>query len=632
VSRIKKPSAHRENPVREPITTFGKTLPTAIYIARPLPGWPVSEQLAAEIRRAEVAAKPDSYWNLLKIHTNEAALTFLTYPEFDEDPHPALAEATKINLNTGSVVRTDYRSRSNPPILHRKETFLPKSDSRFEHFAQLTVEEEKAGLLRDGARIGLRAYWESLLRKHGLGYEGHKLIKVRRQEVQEEAEPRLVERHRTAIKRYDISRPVKLALDRGILQKRHKFFDYGCGHGMDLEALGGLGYSVSGWDPAFRPKAEKEKADVVNLGYVLNVIEEPLERVEALKGAFALAERALVVSTMVAGQETLAHVRPYKDGYLTKSNTFQKFFGPDELEDLIESTLGKEAVTLAMGICVVFRDAEEAEQFEASRSRRRIDWSEISAQLQFSSPSKRERSRVDRYELNRELLDSFWSCLLDLGRTPEVGEFDQIALVRRVAGGLPKAVNLTVQKNGPEFFEAARRARSEDTLVYLAMTQFRKKFLCREIPLRVKNDIRSFFGDVRSAQKKARDILFAAGDPMEVELAVEQLSFGVYDKDEMQFTFHRSLLDRLPPILRVYVQCGALRYGDPAEADLIKIHIRSGKLTLLHYDDFEKRQEPTLLTRIKINLRTQFVQVFDHSKEKQPLFNKAAFSTKRFTV
>ena len=259
---------------------FGKTLPTATYITRPLPGWPVSEQLAAEIRRAEVAAKPDQSWNLLKIHTNEAALTFLTYPDFDEDPHPALAEATKINLNTGSVVRTDFRARSNPPILHRKETFLPKSDPRFAKFAELTAEEEKAGLLRDGARIGLQAYWDSLLRKHGLGYEGHKLVKVLRSEVQqEETEPALVERHRTAIKRYDISRPVKLALDRGILQKRHKFFDYGCGHGMDIEALGGLGYSVSGWDPSFRPKAKKAKADVVNLGYVLNVIEEPLERV-----------------------------------------------------------------------------------------------------------------------------------------------------------------------------------------------------------------------------------------------------------------------------------------------------------------------------------------------------------------
>jgi len=65
--------------------------------------------------------------------------------------------------------------------------------------------------------------------------------------------------------------------------------------------------------------------------------------------------------------------------------------------------------------------------------------------------------------------------------------------------------------------------------------------------------------------------------------------------------------------------------GNPEEADLIKIHVRSGKLTFLHYDDFEGKREPLLLTRIKINLRNQFVQVFDHSAELQPLFNKKLF-------
>jgi DNA phosphorothioation-associated putative methyltransferase len=102
---------------------------------------------------------------------------------------------------------------------------------------------------------------------------------------------------------------------------------------------------------------------------------------------------------------------------------------------------------------------------------------------------------------------------------------------------------------------------------------------------------------------------------------VEGLDFGIYDQEEEQFTFHRKFLNQLPPALRVYVQCGALRYGDPEEADLIKIHIASGKLTLLHYDDF-KKAEPILQMRIKINLRNQFVQVFDHRAERQPLTDK----------
>ena len=59
-------------------------------------------------------------------------------------------------------------------------------------------------------------------------------------------------------------------------------------------------------------------------------------------------------------------------------------------------------------------------------------------------------------------------------------------------------------------------------------------------------------------------------------------------------------------------------YGDPQEADVIKLHKRSGKLTLLHYEDFDKASYPRLLTRIKVALRNQFVQVFNHSGEADP--------------
>jgi DNA phosphorothioation-associated putative methyltransferase len=606
---------------------YGKRLPTALYILR-LEDWRIlHSDFAATVERAIKAAVPDPAWNLLKLHTDEVAISFLSYPDFEADPHPALAEATKINLNTGTVTRTNYRKRANPPILHRKETFLPLDDPRLALFSALTKQEEEAGLYRDPSRIGLRLQWQTLLRRLRFSYCGHTLVGVERgpwqpsPQDQEAIEP-LVERHRTAIKRYDLSKPVKIALDRGVLQKHHTFFDYGCGHGMDIEAPSALGYTASGWDPAFRSNALLIEADVVNLGYVLNVIEEPNERIATLRKAFALSKQALLVSTLAAGQETNAHARPYRDGFLTKTNTFQKFYWPGELEDFIEKTLEVEAITLSIGMCVVFRDADDAELFQASRSRRRIDWSQISAQLKFSTPAAREKHTVGRYEMHQELFDRFWQTMLDLGRPPELGEFDQLAEVRHAAGGLHKAINLVVSFNGESLWNAARKARIEDTLVYLAMTSFRRKFLRREVPLRIKNDVRAFFGDLNTAKEKAKDILFSAGDSGEVELAVEELTFGRYDREVMQLTFHRSFLSQLPPILRVYVHCAALRYGNPQQADLIKIHVRSGKLTFLHYRDFDTDPNPILNTRIKINLRTQFVQVFDHSAEGQRLQDK----------
>ncbi len=121
--------------------SFGKRLPTAIYIHRPGDWRIVPPELAATVERAMNACQPDPAWNLLKLHTDQVAITFLTYPNFDSDPHPALAEATKINLNTGAVVRTDFRKRANPPILHSKETFLSADDPRCTTFAKLTKQE-----------------------------------------------------------------------------------------------------------------------------------------------------------------------------------------------------------------------------------------------------------------------------------------------------------------------------------------------------------------------------------------------------------------------------------------------------------------------------------------------------------
>ena len=169
---------------------FGKKLPTALYLYR-MDDWTgIPAELAANVERAMRAANPDAEWNLLKLHTDQVAITFLNYPNFDEDPHPALAGATKINLNTGVVVRTDYRKRANPPILHRKETFLPPGDRRFEGFAALTHAEEAEGLYREPSKIGLRVQWQTLLHRKSLAYDGHRLVRAERPFTEAAAEDR----------------------------------------------------------------------------------------------------------------------------------------------------------------------------------------------------------------------------------------------------------------------------------------------------------------------------------------------------------------------------------------------------------------------------------------------------------
>lgn len=92
----------------------------------------------------------------------------------------------------------------------------------------------------------------------------------------------IIQRHKTAIRRGDFSRPVKCLLRDGLIGRETTFFDYGCGRGEDMELLTKEGIRCFGWDPAYRPDASQMEADVVNLGYVINVIENPEERAATL--------------------------------------------------------------------------------------------------------------------------------------------------------------------------------------------------------------------------------------------------------------------------------------------------------------------------------------------------------------
>ena len=102
-----------------------------------------------------------------------------------------------------------------------------------------------------------------------------------------------IARHKTAISRTEPSRPIKFGLADGIITHDRPVFDYGCGLGDDLRLLATMGFEACGWDPVHRADAPRHPSAVVNIGYVINVIENPGERQDALRAAWALAEHAL---------------------------------------------------------------------------------------------------------------------------------------------------------------------------------------------------------------------------------------------------------------------------------------------------------------------------------------------------
>jgi hypothetical protein len=89
-----------------------------------------------------------------------------------------------------------------------------------------------------------------------------------------ESQTPAIPRHRTALRRTDLSRPAKCALRDGLITAETSVLDYGCGHGIDVDLLGTQGIACAGWDPVFFPDRPVQEADVVQLGYVINVIED----------------------------------------------------------------------------------------------------------------------------------------------------------------------------------------------------------------------------------------------------------------------------------------------------------------------------------------------------------------------
>ena len=107
-------------------------------------------------------------------------------------------------------------------------------------------------------------------------------------------------------------------------------------------------------DPHFRPDAPLRPADIVNLGYVLNVIEDPAERSETLRKAFALAMKALVVAVRV--DQSLDKGLPFQDGLITSRGSFQKIYSQAEFRQFVGDTLGVRPYIAGLGVAYAFKE------------------------------------------------------------------------------------------------------------------------------------------------------------------------------------------------------------------------------------------------------------------------------------
>ena len=161
--------------------------------------------------------------------------------------------------------------------------------------------------------------------------------------------------HLAAPVRHNLSATARLVINQKLLKLDESHLDYGCGRGSDVEKLQAAGYKSTGYDPYYFPAAVSPSADVVTMGYVLNVIQDPEERAYALRQAWSLTKKRLIISANVRSNSSGGN----HQGEITTLGTFTKFYNHIELKAYIESVLGFEAVKLAKDKFVVLRDGRQ---------------------------------------------------------------------------------------------------------------------------------------------------------------------------------------------------------------------------------------------------------------------------------
>jgi len=596
---------------------IGKKLPNALYVHI----WAIAKldpPLRLHYDRfSQIIATGMDGANIIKFHTTEPKISCLFYPDFDTDPHPTLRASVQIDLQyscgTGVspvISYRDYSNAENPPILHRKETFVTPDYPQYAEFDQLTRQEEKLGLLNHTSVIGTRKGWLQCLENEGVEIQGHRVVRYTDKGVgQEESNPNSqlpipkIERHRAAIVRSDFSRPVRLALEANLFNDNTTFFDYGCGLGGDVTRLTERGYTSSGSDPYYFSNNPQNSADIVNIGYVINVIECIDERQEALKQAWELTGQVLLVAAQVLIDDEKQGQIAYGDGVITRHNTFQKYYEQSELKIYIDQVLGVDCIPIALGIYFVFRDESQAQNFRASRCRSRL-----------STP--RVRAEVKRFEDYQELLAPLMAFFTERGRLPVSGELASSAEIKFEFGRISRAFEVILQATDQKEWDEITDKHRSDLLLYLALGKFNGSGKLRYLAPVVKNDIRAFFGNYNAACEISNLVLFSLGNLSIIAKCCEESAIG--HKRPNAFYIHVSALSQLDYRLRIYEGCASRTIGRMDGATLIKFHTNKPKISYLFYPYFDTEPHPVLYTSMHIDLRDLHVTYRDYEDSADP--------------
>ena len=408
-----------------------------------------------------------------------------------------------------------------------------------------------------------------------------------------------IDRGRTAMDRYALSRPMVLAVRDEVISEFTSVFDYGCGRGGDVTRLQRLGIQAAGWDPIHSPDAPTSEADVVSLNYVVNVIEHPRERADALRRAWGFARDAMVISARLEWERVGGAA--FADGIVTSQGTFQKLFSQEELKSWIEALLQVPAVAAAPGVFYVFRREGDRQRFLASRNRRRpTELKTLLISMEPERAARRDDKVLTVFKEHEELLEPLMKFFARRGRLPEPVELENSVEVAAVFGSIGRAFKTVRLVTGRERWERVAAERKQDLLVYLGLANFEGRPRLGSLDSATRLDVRALFGRYSEACRQADELLFAAGDQTVVGRACETAGLGKLTAESLYLT--SDLRFGLPPILRLYEGCARQLTGAVEHANILKLGRLEPRVSYLAYPKFDGVAHPELVASVSVFL------------------------------
>ena len=428
------------------------------------------------------------------------------------------------------------------------------------------------------------------------------------------------------MRRFRLSRPVALAWEHGLIRSGASVFDYGCGRGDDIRYLREHDVAASGWDPHYRPANPVEAADVVNLGYVLNVIENPAERADVLRKALAPARRVLVVAVRVDRGPLSGEA--FEDGLVTSRGGFQKVYTQAEFLDYVESVCGCKPAPAGLGVAYVFKDPALEREYLARAALGRSAFG--------------RRFTIAEFE-SSELGAAYLSFARKLARLPRPSEFPQFAALAERFGSPRRIRKLADAVLDPAEIESLRLQKREDFLVCYGAMRLQGMRVTRAalLPAETQADIRSLWPSYRAARAEGERFLFSLGDPRQAAAAAQAASVGKRVAGSLYA--HRSAEEQLPALNRLQLFAARQIVGD-TEYDVLKLAADGQKVSFLRYPGFDNDAHPCLQSSLAVYLpRADYgFRDFSHSEnppilhrkdalvdETYPLYQKFAFLTRQ---